>query len=338
MATHLVPDFSRLRVVVAGDLVADHYLFGEPTRLSREAPVMVLAHRREELGAGGAANAARNLRSLGAEVSVLGVIGRDRNGRELLELLEREGIDVEAVETLADWTTPTKTRVLGAEPGRTPQQVLRIDREPAGAPPAEARARLAARLAASEVDAVLLSDYGYGLLGDEFAAAARTLAAEGTVVVLDPRRNFDAFRGLGAMTPNLGELALAARVTPEELETPGGLERAARALLARTSPEFLLVTLGNRGMCLFPGSGESPLSVPAAGAEAVDVSGAGDTAAAAFTLALAAGLDGASALRLANAAAGVVVMEPGAAACRLDRLRSVLPLAPLPRPTGAVRT
>lgn len=338
MATHLVPDFSRLSVVVAGDLVADHYLYGEPTRLSREAPVMVLAHRREELGAGGAANAARNLRSLGAEVQVLGVVGRDRNGRELLERLEREGIDVEGVEALGDWTTPTKTRVLGAEPGRTPQQMLRIDREPAGAPPPEVRARLAARLAASEIDALLLSDYGYGLLDEELGASARTLAAAGTVVVLDPRRNFDAFRGLGAMTPNLGELALAARMTPEELETPGGLERAARAVLARTGPELLLVTLGNRGMCLFPRSGEPALAVPAAGAEAVDVSGAGDTAAAAFTLALAAGLDGASALRLANAAAGVVVMEPGAAACRLDRLRSALPLAPLPRPAGAVRT
>jgi len=337
MATHVVPDFSRLRVVVVGDLVADHYLYGEPTRLSREAPVMVLAHRREELGAGGAANAARNLRSLGAEVSVLGVVGRDRNGRELLALLEREGIDVEAVETLPEWATPTKTRVLGAEPGRTPQQVLRIDREPAGVPPIEVRARLAARLAASELDAVLLSDYGYGLLSDELGVAARTLAAQGTVVVLDPRKSFDAFRELGAMTPNLGELALAARVLPEELETPAGLERAARALLARCAPEFLLVTLGNRGMCLFSRAGEAPLSVAAAGAEAVDVSGAGDTAAAAFTLALAAGLDGASALRLANAAAGVVVMEPGAAACRLDRLRSALPLAPLPRPAGTVR-
>jgi rfaE bifunctional protein kinase chain/domain len=298
---------------------------------------MVLRHRGEELGAGGAANAARNLRSLGAEVSVLGVVGRDRNGRELLALLEREGVDVEPVETLAEWTTPTKTRILGAEPGRTPQQMLRIDREPGSAPPAELRARLAAALAALEVDAVLLSDYGYGLLADELGAAARTLSAAGTVVVLDPRKNFDAFRGLGAMTPNLGELALAARVAPEELVAPAALERAAQAVLARSAPELLLVTLGNRGMCLFQRSGEPALYVPAAGAEAVDVSGAGDTAAAAFTLALAAGLDGASALRLANAAAGVVVMEAGAAACRLDRLRSALPVAPSPRVTGPVK-
>jgi len=157
------------------------------------------------------------------------------------------------------------------------------------------------------------------------------------VVVLDPRKSFDAFRGLGAMTPNLGELALAARVAPEELAEPAALERAAQAVLARSAPELLLVTLGNRGMCLFSRSGEPALAVAAAGNEAVDVSGAGDTAAAAFTLALAAGLDGASALRLANAAAGVVVMEAGAAACRLDRLRSALPGAPQPRATGPVK-
>jgi rfaE bifunctional protein kinase chain/domain len=329
----LVPDFSALRVAVAGDLVADHYLFGEPTRLSREAPVMVLRHRGEELGAGGAANAARNLRSLGARVTVLGAVARDRNGRELVELLERDGIDVEGVETVADWITPTKTRVLGAEPGRTRQQVLRIDREPEAVPPPALRARLAERLAglAGRLDAVLLSDYGYGLLGSELAEAARALKAAGAVVVLDPRRQFEAFGGLSAITPNLGELALAARRTVEELASGEELARAARAVLERCAPELLLVTLGNRGMCLYARDGSAPLAVAAAGTEAVDVSGAGDTAAAAFTLALAAGCDGARAMRLANAAAGVVVMQAGTATCALDRLRSSLAAAPLPR-------
>jgi len=329
----VVPDFSALRVAVVGDLVADHYLFGEPTRLSREAPVMVLRHRGEELGAGGAANAARNLRSLGARVLALGVVARDRNGRELLELLERDGIDVSGVETSADWVTPTKTRILGAEPGRTRQHVLRIDREPEGAPPAAVRVRLATRLVELEdhVDAVLLSDYGYGLLGEELAEAARASKAAGAVVVLDPRRLFEPFHGLSAITPNLGELARAARRAPEELASGAELARAARVVLGELGPEHLLVTLGNRGMQLFQRAEPAPLSVPAAGSEALDVSGAGDTAAAAFTLALAAGLDGARALRLANAAASVVVMEHGAAACALDKLRSALANAPLPR-------
>jgi D-glycero-beta-D-manno-heptose-7-phosphate kinase len=326
----VVPDFSGLRVAVLGDLVADHYLFGEPTRLSREAPVMVLRHRGEELGAGGAANAARNLRSLGAEVRALGVVGRDKSGRELLELLERDGIDVSGVETSADWLTPTKTRVLGAEPGRTRQHVLRIDREPDGPPPAVVRTKLASVLARLELDALLLSDYGYGLLDAELAAAARARCAAGAVVVLDPRRSLEPFHGLSALTPNLGELALATRRTGDELATGAAQAQAARELAARLAPEYLLVTLGNRGMSLFPRGGE-PLSVAACGSEAVDVSGAGDTAAAAFTLALAAGLDGARAMRLANAAAGVVVMEPGAAACTLDKLRSALATAPQPR-------
>jgi rfaE bifunctional protein kinase chain/domain len=330
--TSLVPDFSALRVVVVGDLVADHYLFGEPTRLSREAPVMVLRHRGEELGAGGAANAARNLRSLGASVRALGVVGRDKNGRELVELLERDGIDVAGVEAIADWITPTKTRVLGAEPGRTRQHILRIDREPEAAPSESVCARLARRLAELEgrVDAVLLSDYGYGLLDSGLAAAARRMKTAGAVVVLDPRRQFEAFHGLSAITPNLGELALAARRTVDELASGEELVRAARAVLAQLAPEHLLVTLGNRGMQLFTRAA-APLAVPAAGNEALDVSGAGDTAAAAFTLALAAGCDGARALRLANAAAGVVVMEHGAAACALDKLRSALALAPSPR-------
>ena len=329
----IVPDFSALRVAVVGDLVADHYLFGEPTRLSREAPVMVLRHRGEELGAGGAANAARNLRSLGANVLALGVVGRDRNGRELVERLEREGIDVGGVEAIPDWLTPTKTRILGAEPGRTRQHILRIDREPETAPPEDVRARLAARLAELEdrVDAVLLSDYGYGLLADELAEAARALKAAGAVVVLDPRRQFEAFRGLDAITPNLGELALAARYSVEELASAGELARAGRAVLEQLEAQHLLVTLGNRGMQLFTRGEAAPLAVPAAGTEALDVSGAGDTAAAAFTLGLAAGLDGARAMRLANAAAGVVVMEHGAAACTLDKLHSALANAPHPR-------
>ncbi len=331
-SANVVPDFSALRVAVVGDLVADHYLYGEPARLSREAPVMVLRHRGEELGAGGAANAARNLRSLGARTRCLGLVGRDRNGRELLERLERDEIDVSGVATLERWTTPTKTRILGAEPGRTRHQVLRIDREPGMPVPAEVRNGVAERLRAlaGSLDAVLLSDYGYGLLGAEVARAALELRAAGVRVVLDPRRTFEPFRGLSAFTPNLGELALASRRAVEDLDGADEIAAAAGEVLERFRPEHLLVTLGNRGMTLFTGEHPAGIGVPAAGHEALDVSGAGDTAAAAFTLALASGAGAGAALRLANAASGVVVMEPGAAACSLDKLRSALPLSPQP--------
>jgi D-beta-D-heptose 7-phosphate kinase/D-beta-D-heptose 1-phosphate adenosyltransferase len=190
---------------------------------------------------------------------------------------------------------------------------------------------------AGQVDALLLSDYGYGLLGAELGDPARAVKAAGAAVVLDPRRTFEPFTGLTAVTPNLGELALCARRTGEELLGAGDVARAAEAALARCASDLLLVTLGNRGMSLHTPGGVTS-SVAAAEHEAVDVSGAGDTAAAAFTLALAAGLDGARAMRLANAAAGVVVLEPGAAVCPLDKLRSALATAPEVRSGEPVAT
>jgi D-beta-D-heptose 7-phosphate kinase/D-beta-D-heptose 1-phosphate adenosyltransferase len=278
--------------------------------------------------------------SLGARTWLLGVVGRDANGRELLRLLEQEQIEVDGVETDTGWLTPTKTRVLGAEPGRTMHQVLRIDREPDHAVPPEVRARVAARVRelAGRVDALLFSDYGYGLVDDEVADAARAVQAAGARVVLDPRRDFGSFQGITAFTPNLSELATATGRLPDRLEGLVDVAQAAGEVLARNEPRWLLVTLGNRGMALFSREHPDGVSVRAAGAEAViDVSGAGDTAAAAFTLALAAGLEGPRAMRLANAAAGVVVMESGTAACSISKLRSALPLAPQPVLLGGAK-
>jgi len=333
LTPNVVPDFTALRVAVVGDLIADHYLYARPTRLSREAPVMVLRHAGEEFGAGGAANVARNLWALGARTMLLGAVAKDANGRELLRLLETEEIDVSGVRLVDEWVTPTKTRILGAEPGRTMHQVLRIDREPSGPLAAEVRGSIAETIEslAGRVDAVLVSDYGYGLAGDEVGRAVKTVRDAGAVVVLDPRASFDDFRGVSAMTPNLAELACAAGRRIEDLGTQGDVSRAANEVLLRYGPEWLLVTMGNRGMALYSREHPEGTAVRAAGSELViDVTGAGDTAAAAFSLALAAGLDGPRCMRLANAAAGVVVMESGAATCSLSKLRSALPLAPQP--------
>ena len=339
LTPNVVPDFTALRVAVVGDLIADHYLYARPTRLSREAPVMVMRHAGEEVGAGGAANVARNAWSLGPATFLGGVIGRDYYGRELLRILEGDQIDVEGVRALADWTTPTKTRILGAEPGRTMHQVLRVDREPEGALRPEFRQEVADRVRslAGRIDALLVSDYGYGLAGHELGRAAREVQEAGAVVVLDPRRDFEPFRGMTALTPNLAELALATGRTPDEMGDPKEVTAAAHALFERYAPEWLLVTMGNRGMALYSNEHPDGVTIRAAGSESViDVSGAGDTAAAAFTLALAAGLEGPRAMRLANAAAGVVVMEHGAAVCSLSKLRSALPQAPQPELTTLV--
>ena len=327
-----VPDFSQLSVAVVGDLIADHSIVCEPRGLSREAPVMVLRHAVETVGAGGAANVARNLRALGARTRIVGAVGRDARGRELLQILADEAIDASGIVTVPGWTTPTKSRVFAAEPRRSRQQVLRIDREP-DAPIGEVlRGNLAERVRglAGEVDVVVLSDYEYGAVDQALATAALELVRSGTPVVLDPRRDVDRFRGVTAMTPNVGELARFSGVDAAELEGDTGLLRAGRALFDRLALEWLLVTRGNRGMALFGRSGEV-LTVPASGQDDVtDVSGAGDTAAATFALALAAGFGGSEAMRLANAASGVVVMKSGASTCSPAELARVVPACPLP--------
>jgi rfaE bifunctional protein kinase chain/domain len=329
-----IPDFSALRVAVVGDLVADRYVHAQPARVSREAPVLVLRWTGEELRPGGAANAARNLRALGASVSLLGCVGRDVSGRDLLEALERDGVDVAGVESLPGWTTPTKTRILAAEPRRTPQQILRLDREPTAELPRAGAVRLANRVRelSGKVDAVLLSDYGYGALGDACAQAIAVLRRSELAIVLDPRRTFDTLPGVLAATPNLEELAWACRVDAERLVEPALLARSVAELLERTQHRYLLATLGNRGMTLFgAGLPQLGLHVEASGSESVvDVSGAGDTAAAVFLLALTARCAPADAMRMANAAAGVVVMKSGTAVCTREELLAVYGAAPRP--------
>ena len=337
LTPNVVPDFTALRVAVVGDLIVDHYVYARPTRLSREAPVIVMRHAGEEIGAGGAANVGRNLWALGAQTLLVGAIGRDGNGRDLLKLLAQDQLAVDAVQTVTEFTTPTKTRILGAEPGRTMNQVLRIDREPEHPLPASVRERLAedVRSLAGRVDAILLSDYGYGAVGPEVAEAALEVKRAGAVLVLDPRRDFDLVRGATALTPNLAELAGATGRSLDEMADYPGVVTAATELLNRAEPELLLVTMGNRGMALFSDDHPEGVRIRAAGSESViDVSGAGDTAAATFSLALAAGLEPPRAMRLANTASGVVVMEHGTATCTLSRLRSELPAAPQPSVTG----
>lgn len=327
--------FAGLRIAVLGDLIADHWLYARPSRLSREAPVMVLRHEREELCCGGAANVARNLRALGAEVAVFGAVGRDAAGRELAAALDAERIEVGSVASVPGWTTPTKTRVLAAEPRRNPQQILRIDREPAAPLPDDARrvAVAALRARVGDFDGLLVSDYEYGMVGRDAAQVAREFTDRGRIAVLDPRRDLEAFTGaLSALTPNVGELAAFARRPVDDLAGAAAVRAAARELLARVDSRWVLVTRGNLGMALFgadvPAEG---LWIAASGdGEVTDVCGAGDTAAAVFTLSLASGADPAEAMRLANAASGVVVMESGAATCSPAELAAALAAAPRP--------
>jgi D-beta-D-heptose 7-phosphate kinase/D-beta-D-heptose 1-phosphate adenosyltransferase len=295
---------------------------------------MVLRFTSEHFSAGGAANVARNLRALEAITRCHGAVGRDSRGREVIEMLERTSIDVLGLESVPGWSTPTKTRIVAAEPRRSLQQVLRVDREPTEPLPAEVRARVRQRIAsmAPSTDALIVSDYDYGMVDAELGACAAQLARDGKVVVLDPRGTIDGFDGITAITPNVGELARFTKRDGDSLDDERELARAAGELLGRLAVKFLLVTRGNKGMALFGEElPERGVLVPASGSGNVtDVTGAGDTAAAVFALALAAGCDAPRAMQLANAASGVVVMEHGTAVCTPEQLRSALPLAPVP--------
>jgi len=329
-----VPEFSELRVAVVGDMIVDRYLFGRPSRLSREAPVMILQHVGEEIGAGGAANVARNVWALGARARVLGVVGDDESGNQLLEVLKGSDLRTDELLTVKGWTTPTKTRVLGAEPRRTLQQILRIDHEPENGLNEEAVLSICDRVRSltDELDVMIVSDYGYGVASEELSRAATDAAAAGMTVILDPRSSLTRFNGITAATPNIAELARSTGHTLEEFNDKEVLAAAAGEVLQSCNLAWLLVTMGNAGMSLFsPELPAAGMFVEASGAdEVVDVSGAGDTAAAAFACALAAGASGVGAMRIANAASGVVVMESGTATCGDSRLRAALPGSPIP--------
>jgi rfaE bifunctional protein kinase chain/domain len=335
-------DFSDVQVAVVGDVIADHYIYAEPRRLSREAPVIVLRHTRERIGAGGAANVACNLCALQSSVRILGVVGRDQEGGELLRLLDEESIDTSGVHIIDGYQTPIKTRVLAAEPRRNPQQVLRIDREPDGPIEPLVREAIADQLVSmgDTVDAVIVSDYEYGLCEAEIGSAASELSRAGKVVVLDPRREVKHFSGLTALTPNVDELARFTNTSPDRLGDQRALATAAKALLDSTGCRFLLVTRGNLGMALFgeglPGDG---IVVDAWGTSAItDVCGAGDTAAAVFALALAAKYPAPEAMYLANVASGLVVLEHGAAVCPVGALDEALGDTSMPvNPSGVKR-
>ena len=304
---------TRVRVLVAGDAMLDRYWFGGVQRISPEAPVPVVAVRTREERAGGAANVALNVGQLGAACTLLSVTGEDDAGRSLRRIVEQAGIDCRiAGDPRID--TTVKLRVLARN-----QQLLRVDFEQ---PPGEdvvARARADYEAALAGCDAVILSDYGKGTLGDvaEMISAAR---GNGVPVMVDPKgMDYDRYRGAVMLTPNRREFEQQVGVcrNGEELA-----ERAWR-LLGSLEVERLLITRSAEGMSLFGADG-SVFHSPAQAREVYDVTGAGDTAIAVMTVALAAGADGPQALRIANVAAGIVVVKLGTATTTLEEIRQGL--------------
>lgn len=313
----LVESFPRQRIAVLADLVADEFVSGEISRVSREAPVLILRHRETQLVPGGGANAVNNLADLGARVLPVGVVGDDAAGRGLLDYFRSKKLDTRGILRVKGWQTTTKTRFLAGWTHTTRQQVLRVDREPEGALPAGVAKRLerAARVAAQRAGALLVSDYGCGAVTP---ALVRKLRAP--VLTLDSRYAMLDYAGckLTAATPNEPELEnIYGKRIGNNLAR---LETLGAALLRKLRLQALLVTRGRDGMAVFE-RGRKPVHIPVHGGDEVaDVTGAGDTVIAVFTLALAAGASFVEAAKLANYAGGIVVMKRGTATLTREEL------------------
>ena len=320
----LITGFSGKRIVVVGDLIADEYLYGKPARISREAPVLILRFTDREVRLGGAANAAHNVRALGATALPVGVLGRDPAGDEVLRLFGEAGISSEGVSRAVGRLTPVKTRIMAGGYESTRQQVVRLDREPEPSLTGDVEARLiaAVQAAGSGADAFLVSDYGYGsVTARVFEAVLETARGRGAIVAVDSRYDLPRFRGATAATPNEPEVeALAGAGLGDE----SALEKAGRVVLERLDSRYLLITRGSRGMALL--EREGPVTfMPIHGSDQIaDVTGAGDTVISAFTVALSAGAGAVEAAWLANVAGGVVVMKRGTAAVSPQELSESL--------------
>jgi rfaE bifunctional protein kinase chain/domain len=312
----LVELFPQQTILVLGDFVADEFVFGEISRVSREAPVLILRHKETQFLPGGGANAANNLVDLGARVLPVGAVGDDEAGNALEEYFRSKSADISGVLRVPGWTTPTKTRFLAGWTHTGRQQVLRMDREPSGELPAAAVKSLVrlARARLTRVSAMVISDYGYGSATPAMAAAIGGRGGTRQApVALDSRYRLHEYAGLGlrAATPNEAEIEAAhhARIAGSADQ----LERLARRTMARMGIAALVVTRGRDGMTVFE-RGRAPCALAVFGSDqAVDVTGAGDTVIAAFTVAAAAGASVLEAAQIANYAGGIVVMKRGTA-------------------------
>jgi D-glycero-beta-D-manno-heptose-7-phosphate kinase len=311
---HIVEAFPRVTVAALADLVADEFIFGEISRVSREAPVLILKHRERSVLPGGGANAIYNLASLGVNVLPVGVVGDDESGKLLLQKFRAAHIPVTGIQKIKGYTTVTKSRTLAGYPHSGRQQVVRVDREPESAPDRHAQRELlmAAKKYARIADALLISDYGYGAATPELFSMLRKQAPlDGIPVTLDSRYRMLHYRGVTAATPNEPEVeeALGEKIGKDDVR----LLSAGKELLQRMGLQSLVVTRGRDGMVAFS-KGAKPVNIPIYGSnEVTDVTGAGDTVIATLTAALAAGADTESAARLANFAGGIVVMKRGTA-------------------------
>jgi rfaE bifunctional protein kinase chain/domain len=317
----IVRRFADQRIVIVGDAIADKFLHGSISRVSREAPVFILRHEQTKTVPGGAANCAMNLVALGAHVSLISLTGADESGDELRTTLQTAGVDISGVIVSDKVQTTTKLRILAGHAHSARQQVIRIDYE--GAPLQDEEIRIAIlralEKALGSATGVVMSDYNYGVVDARVAELIRN--GTSVPVLIDSRFRLTEFTGFTAATPNEEELENSLH---RSISSAEDLDTAAAKLRRQLGHRALLVTRGSRGMTLLQDDGEA-LRIAAVGAQqAVDVTGAGDTVIATFTLALASGSSFGDAARLANYAGGLVVMKRGTATVSAAELEQAI--------------
>jgi D-glycero-beta-D-manno-heptose-7-phosphate kinase len=318
--TQFIPKFTKRKILVLGDLMVDRFVWGRVSRISPEAPVPVVEVTRESHAFGGAGNVANNITSLGAQAFMLGVVGNDMEAEQLKEGFRERKINVEGIITDESRPTTLKTRIIAQH-----QQVVRVDKEIKGNFPEAVQSNICSKLeeTAAFSDAIIISDYGKGVINGALLKKAITLAHRyGIPITVDPKiEHFMDYKKVTCITPNLSEAAAGMRCL-EVTEDKDVLELGNK-ILKKLSSDCVLITRGEKGMTLFE-PGNKITHIPTRAKEVFDVTGAGDTVISVFTLALASGSKFGEAAELSNFAAGIVVAKLGTATATQEELRSAV--------------
>lgn len=320
----IIEKMQQKNIMVIGDMVADVYLEGKISRISREAPVLILEHQAENVVPGGAANAVHNIAALGGNVYAVGIIGQDFAGRELVRILAEKKVMTAGLIEDSERPTITKTRVMAGGQATVRQQVVRIDREKKAPLSVEIESKVLQYIQANlkKMAAVVLSDYGSGTISPKIICTVIDMCKEAAIpCIVDSRYNIMAYEGVTVVKQNESEAAAAIGL---DFLNERSMAEAGKTLLARLNAEAVLITQGPDGMTLFEAGGNVTHIPVTNKSEVYDVTGAGDTVVAAMTLALAAGACYADAARLSNFAAGIVVKKPGTATANPDELRQAI--------------
>ena len=319
----IIDKFPEIKIGVVGDMIADMFIFGQPYQLSREAPVVIVKHESQKVVPGGAANTVNNILRLNGKVYPVGLIGDDNNGKELISYFSDEGLDTSGLLAIEGRNTITKMRVMAGGAHTSKQQVVRIDYDPNMIINKEIEQKII-RIIDEQIknlDGIIVSDYNYDLFSPAVINYIKEISAD-KMVIVDSHHRLAQFKGVSLITPNEQEAVRA--VGFEHIDNPD-FDRVGNRLMELVKPNTgMLITRGNKGMVLYENN-KQPLTIPISGSDDVtDVTGAGDTVVSVFTLSLLAGATCEVAARIANYAAGIVVMKSGTATTTRDELKEFI--------------